>query len=387
MEKCVGNITLTGNQTNGTGNQACAVEGTVQPFVIAFCLIVSFFILFSNISILIFYHRMKDAKIRRRISIIFNLCFSDIILGIAGTMFALYRIVNTFNRPACVLIFFLQEFSVTASLFHTFCICLERFLAVKSKVLHTSVFGKRGRFYFMTISWVVLCLYTGTKKVLVSSTFSICTLPGIYGPYYQTSIRMYTFVVFMPLLIGTISLYVITLCKIRSKGRQIGTISGSKFVPTANTSTSNSNDLPTSSQSNDRKDNAWNIKLKPTLELQTSCSTVASSSIYGEKYLDRSQKRGSNKFSSRKVTSKQDNTLKAMRNIGIIILVMISTTGTGSLFLAVEAVCNTCPMTVEIRMSLAFLWYLNSALNPIIYILIIKELRDEMKKMCKCRFS
>lgn len=75
---------------------------------------------------------------------------------------------------------------------------------------------------------------------------------------------------------------------------------------------------------------------------------------------------------------------KAIRTIGIIVLVLSLTTGVGVLLFTVDSLCTQCQIARNFRHIAMVLWFLNSVLNPCIYFFSVQDIRSKIKGFFQC---
>lgn len=357
--------------------------------------------------------RLKYKKTRKRLSMILSLGFSDIITGISGLAVVIVRRCEKtapVPRYACAFVMSLLEFGVTTSLFHTFCICLERFLAVRSKTFSKDVFGPTVRRNIF-ILWIIFGLIIGLFK-FVTPKGSICTLPNLYGEYYALFVRIEVFGLWLPFLVGTVTLYAITTFIIRSQMTKVHQAPFNANLSIINNQNMNmypddnkqNTESRTTNDTNSRKaknienavsttTNDTNSRTAQTIrntESSTTNDIDSRHTIHIQTVTNRISPRhatvvGIRQSNLNNITQRQnDYKTKAIKIVGIIVLVLVVTTGVGALAMAVDAVCEWC-VSDEIRHATTLLWVVNSAVNPVIYVCVIKEFRQAVIRAFTCR--
>lgn len=191
--------------------------------------IVSLFIISTNGFVAVFLCRIKDNKFRDRASMILSLCYCDIIVGVGGLFLSISKVFNIFDRLVCVITSIFLDVGTISSIYQILFICIERFLAVKSKTTQKKIFGNRVRhaisfsalLFFFTIS-------AFAKKMLVVDDFESCTFSDLYGDNFYMIVRVYVFALYLPPFTISIFLYSCILYKLRKIGTTIDVQEGEK---------------------------------------------------------------------------------------------------------------------------------------------------------------
>ena len=116
----------------------------------------AFLIITLNISFLVLVSRVKANNSRKRHHfLLFNLCVSDILVGVAIALLSAKLFVTNFrNYGLCAFAFTLSAVAATNSVMHMFLICAERFLAIRESRF-IAVFGSPWRYVCVGCAWVI----------------------------------------------------------------------------------------------------------------------------------------------------------------------------------------------------------------------------------------
>lgn len=273
---------------------------------------------------------IRNLKLRKNIhhNLVLALSIGDLFLGVGAlcTGFRLTIPVLSGVLPLCIGNVFLQVTGVAMSHFQTFYISFNRFLVITESRLNTMMFDGYRKYIVYAISWTTVMSFNASIMApLVSSKKRVCNVKTVYGNNYD--IFRPTFLSFNAVLLTlTIVFYVLTLWGIRHRYR--------KTAPKSTVTVESSQDQ--------------------------SSSTYTSSGSQIEKI-------------------KARRFLNSMKLVSIIIIALMVFSGP-IVFINLSQershiviIMTLCAATV------------NSLINPIIYGLQIEDLKNEIKKMFKCK--
>lgn len=274
---------------------------------------------------------IRNLKLRKNIhhNLVLALSIGDLFLGVGAicTGFRLTVPILSGVLPLCIGNVFLQVTGVAMSHFQTFYISFNRFLVITESRLNTMMFDGYRKYIVYAISWATVMSFNASIMApLVSSKKQVCNVKTAYGNNYD--IFRPTFLSFNAVLLTlTIVFYVLTLWGIRHRYR--------KTAPKATMVAESSQD-------------------------QSSSSYTTSSGGQIEKI-------------------KARRFLNSMKLVSIIIIALMVFSGP-IVFINLSQershiviIMTLCAATV------------NSLINPIIYGLQIEDLKNEIKKMFKCK--
>lgn len=348
--------------------------------------VVSVFIISTNSFVVVFLCKIKDDKLRDKVSILLSLSFCDITLGIGGFLLSITRIFHFCFKSYAIVTFVFIVVGIVSSVYQTLFICIERFLAVAKLTIQKKVFGRRGRFIITFSSLIAFFIAFLCVKMIIADEIQVCTLAGIYGEHYHLFIRVYFFGLYIPPLIVIIALYLYTVYRIKVQCRQIGAVLAPQTEGVASTTTQGTNLQQLKNQTSvfmcgtetGNKSSGSRSAGNTTEAEPIPCRSNVGSNIPKMK----TRLRTKHNAAYKSVTS-----MKAIRLVGIIIITMVFTTGAGSILFSVEAVCTECEITINLRAVVTAFWFLNSVMNPIIYTFGIEEFRLSIAKTFHCKTS
>lgn len=403
------------SDTELEGNTSSRYQGSViiskvETLPLWVTMAVCTIVMVSNFLVLVILLCKSELRKNSKIEFILWLCLSDIIVGISGWLFLCNYFIKDLrtNVTYCRLMYHFIAAGVGQSLSHTLLICIDRYMAVITSNLYRQ-FNKKHRYSLIVGTWLAIHIFVGilVTSFLRAEKIAYCSLKSFpQSNFFLGGVS----ILYLPLLILIPSLYAVVIAKFRNQTRKIHNITVLNVAPFSNSARLNVNLAPSISGTNGQ-----------TTTQSVSAAVVPSTSTTGTSLTGKRFSKGNLPTSITKVPMScqqetTDNQQTSSSNpetthhqqttdnlhvyshgsrrrkyekniivtIGIIVLTLMILTGPFALVLFLEGFgMITVNRTTRILISL--MSYLNSAVNPVLYIWRISKFREQfMKSLCRC---